>query len=313
MQVAPASAASIAQAAALLREGGLVGMPTETVYGLAGDAANPAAIAAIFATKGRPHFNPLIAHVPEAAAAAREAVFPPDALRLAEAFWPGPLTLVLPRAPGGKVCDLACAGLSTIAVRAPAHPVAQALLAALGRPIAAPSANPSGRISPTTAQHLHDDALPGLSLVLDAGPCSLGLESTIVALLPDQPARLLREGAILRAALEALIGPLERPQHPTITAPGMLDSHYAPRSALLLNAREPRDRTVFIGFGLTSPPGALTLSARGDLVEAAARLYAILREADAMGAEAIAVAPIPDVGLGAAINDRLRRAAAPRG
>jgi L-threonylcarbamoyladenylate synthase len=243
------------------------------------------------------------------AAAAREADFTPGAHALAEAFWPGPLTLVAPRRADGAVCDLACAGLDTIGLRAPSHPAARAVLAAFARPVAAPSANPSGRISPTRAQHLVDDALPGLALVLDGGPCTIGLESSIVAVLPNAPPRLLREGAIARGALEAIVGPLQAATGVAVQAPGMLESHYAPRAAVRLDVLAPEPDEVFIAFGA---PGRFSLSPRGDLTEAAARLYAVLRAADDVG-RAIAVAPIPDHGLGAAINDRLRRAAAPRG
>jgi L-threonylcarbamoyladenylate synthase len=287
----------------------LVGLPTETVYGLAADATNPVAVAAIYAAKGRPQFNPLIAHVLGAADAAREAMFCDRATALARAFWPGPLTLVLPRQKTGAVCDLACAGLATIGVRAPAHLVARALIAAVGRPLAAPSANPSGRISPTSVQHLRDDALPGLDIVLDGGASALGLESSIVAVLPNKPLRLLREGAIPRATLEAIAGPLAAASE-AVSAPGMLASHYAPRARLRLNALGLESGEYGIGFARYLRGAAMDLSPDGNLTEAAARLYGALRAADASGATIIAVAPIPEHGLGAAINDRLRRAAA---
>lgn len=303
------SAEGIEEAAAVIRAGGLVGLPTETVYGLAADAANPAAVAAIYAAKGRPHFNPLIAHVLGRDEAAREAHFTAPADALAAAFWPGPLTLVLARRPDGRVCDLACAGLATLAVRAPAHPVARALLAAAARPLAAPSANPSGRISPTTVQHLIDDALPGLDLALDGGACAFGLESSIVALPPDGPPRLLREGAIPRADLEAALKAPLAAAGGGISAPGMLASHYAPRGVVRLNAVAATPDEFVIGFAGAPAISDLDLSPSGDLTEAAARLYGALRAADAAGARAIAVAPIPEAGLGAAINDRLRRAA----
>lgn len=312
--LAPATPEAIQDAAALLRGGLLVGLPTETVYGLAGDATNPEAVAHIYAAKGRPRFNPLIAHVTDTAMAAREAVLDARALALAERFWPGPLTIVAPRRAEGAVCDLACAGLASIAVRAPDHAVAQAVIAATQRPLAAPSANPSGAISPTSAAHLVDDALPGVALILDGGQCRHGLESTIVALLPDQPARLLRPGALARETLEAVIGALATSQAAShagaVEAPGMLESHYAPRARLRLNALTAATGEALIGFGAVG--GDWSLSANGDVVEAAARLYALLRAADATGVAAIAVAPIPETGLGAAINDRLKRAAAPR-
>lgn len=299
----------ISKAAAVIGAGGLVGLPTETVYGLAADATNPVAVAAIYAAKGRPQFNPLIAHVLGAADAAREAMFCDRATALARAFWPGPLTLVLPRQKTGAVCDLACAGLATIGVRAPAHLVARALITAVGRPLAAPSANPSGRISPTSVQHLRDDALPGLDIVLDGGASALGLESSIVAVLPNEPLRLLREGAIPRATLEAIAGPLAAASE-AVSAPGMLASHYAPRARLRLNALGLESGEYGIGFARYLRGAAMDLSPDGNLTEAAARLYGALRAADASGATIIAVAPIPEHGLGAAINDRLRRAAA---
>lgn len=307
----PTRTTSVQNTIDALHRGDLVGLPTETVYGLAGDATNPVAVAAVYAAKGRPAFNPLIAHVLDHNAAAIEAVLSPLAHVLIEAFWPGPLTLVAPRASSGVVCDLACAGLSTIALRAPAHPLAREVLASFKRPIAAPSANASGRVSPTDAQHLIDDALPGLNLVLDGGPCALGMESTIVALLPDEPVRVLREGAIAREEIEALIGQVGM-AGAGIQAPGMLSSHYAPIGALRLNAHSPLAGEHFIGFGAICASSGPNLSVHGDLQEAASRLYALLRAADAAGALRIAVAPIPNSGLGAAINDRLQRAAAPR-
>lgn len=301
----------IARAAAALRAGEIVAIPTESVYGLAGDASNPVAVAAIFAAKGRPAFNPLIAHVLDLDAARREAQFCAVAERLAAAFWPGPLTLVLPRAPGGVVCDLACAGLASIAVRAPSHLVARALLNLVGRPLAAPSANRSGRLSPTEARHVIDELGEGIP-VLDGGRCSAGVESTIVALTPGEPGRLLRPGAIARAAIEVIAGPLTAASAGPIAAPGMLASHYAPNARLRLNATAPVAGEAYLGFGAYHVAGHETLSARGDLQEAAGRLYALLRALDSTGAETIAVAPIPEEGLGEAINDRLRRAAAPR-
>ncbi|MBI1187403.1 MAG: threonylcarbamoyl-AMP synthase [Alphaproteobacteria bacterium] len=307
MRIALAEGAAIADAATILQRGGLVAMPTETVYGLAADATNPRAVAHLFAVKGRPHFNPLIAHVPDLGAARREAAFHPRAEELARAFWPGPLTLVAPRAADGRVCDLACAGLATIAVRAPAHPAAQALIAAFGAPLAAPSANRSGRVSPTTAQHVAADLGDDVDLILDGGPSRLGLESTIVAIAPDGRGTLLRPGAIARSDIEAITGPLAAPGD-GVDAPGMLSAHYAPRARLRLNVEAPHPDELYLGFGVHAH-GERTLSARGDLEEAAANLYAMLRALDATGAEAIAVAPIPHTGLGEAINDRLQRAA----
>jgi L-threonylcarbamoyladenylate synthase len=311
MPIRPISPQSIQEAAAALASGALVGMPTETVYGLAADATNPTAVARIYAAKGRPAFNPLIAHIPDIAAARREAIFDARAEKLALRFWPGPLTLVLPVGAEGSVCELARAGLSSIALRVPAHAAAQDLLRAFGKPLAAPSANISGRLSPTTAQNVAADLGGALSLILDAGPCAVGVESSIVALAPDQPARLLRPGGVAREDIEALIGPLAAPGG-AIEAPGMLLSHYAPRAQLRLNAAAPGAGEAFLAFGPEAPQGALNLSAKGDLLEAAANLYAYLRKIDSEGAAMIAVAPVPHTGLGEAINDRLARAAAPR-
>ena len=298
--------ANIEEAADALRAGGLVILPTETVYGLAADASNARAVAAVYEAKGRPSFNPLIAHVADVAAARRIARFDDRAERLAAAFWPGPLTLVLPVADQAAVCDLARAGLDTVAVRAPAHPVAQALLRAFGGPLVAPSANRSGRPSPTTFADAVDETGVSAAAALDGGPCAIGLESTVVALL-DAP-RLLRPGAITRAEIEALIGPLSEAEADARRSPGRLARHYAPNLPLRLNVDEPRDGEVWLGFG---PDGAepFNLSREGDLAEAAANLFAYLRAADSSGASGIAVAPIPDTGLGEAINDRLRRAA----
>lgn len=304
-----ADAAGVAEAARLLCGGGLVALPTETVYGLAADAQNAHAVARIFAAKGRPRFNPLIAHLLGPAEAAREAVLSPLAERLMAAFWPGPLTLVLPRAPQATVCELACAGLATIALRAPAHPVMRAVLEACGRPLAAPSANRSGHVSPTTAAHVAADFPTGLDLILDAGPCALGLESTVVGILPDGPPTLLRPGALARGTIEAVAGPLAAPG-PGLSSPGQLQSHYAPAAGLRLNATAPEAGEAMLGFGAVA--GDLNLSPAGDVVEAAANLFAHLRTLDARGPARIAVAPIPDQGVGEAIQDRLRRAAAPR-
>lgn len=308
-RVLPPDAAGIAQAAALLREGALVGFPTETVYGLGGDATSDRAVAAIFAAKGRPRFNPLIAHLPGLAEVSRYAEVTPLAERLAAAFWPGPLTLVLPFK--GGLSPLVTAGLDTVAVRVPAHPLAQALLAAFGGPLAAPSANPSGRISPVTAQHVLEGLGGRIAAVLDGGPCAVGLESTILDATGAVPV-LLREGGLPVEAVEALGLKVETRAGGTVTAPGQLASHYAPRGRVRLGVVSPEPGEVWVGFG---PSGAgLTLSATGDLTEAAARLFHALHEADALAGPGgrIAFAPVPEVGLGRAINDRLRRAAAPR-
>lgn len=309
-------AGGVAEAARILREGGLVAFATETVYGLGADATSPEAVAKIYAAKDRPAFNPLIAHVTGLDAARREARFSPVATRLAEAFWPGPLTLVLPLAEGASVCELARAGLQSVALRAPDHAVAQAMLAAVGRPVAAPSANRSGRVSPVTSAHVLEDLSDRIDAVLDAGPTSVGLESTIVACL-DGPPVLLRPGGVSRERIEALVGPLAAPVSGKVEAPGMLASHYAPRARLRLDARELREGEAGLDFGgrfrAAGDVPTLDLSARGDLVEAAARLYFCLRELDATGADAIAVAPIPADNIGEAIRDRLMRAAAPRG
>ncbi len=304
--------AAIERAAAILRHGRLVGMPTETVYGLAGDAASPVAVARIFAAKGRPRFNPLISHVASLQLAEAEGVLDERATALAEAFWPGPLTLVVPVAPTARTCELARAGLGTIALRIPGHPVAQALLEAFGGPVSAPSANPSGRLSPTRPEDVARELGAEVAMVLDGGHCAAGIESTIVSLLPGDPPRLLRPGAIARAPIEALVGSLAEPDREAVTAPGQLASHYAPRAALRLEAAQAREGETLLGFGPDAPPDAANLSASGDTVEAAANLYRMLRELDATGVETIAVMPIPEEGLGEAVNDRLRRAAAPR-
>ena len=301
-------AVDIAAAVAALKRGGLVIMPTETVYGLAADAGDAHAVAAIYAAKGRPAFNPLIAHVPDVATARRIARFDARAERLAAAFWPGPLTLVLPVEDEAAVCDLARAGLDTVAVRAPAHPVAHALLQAFGGPLVAPSANRSGGPSPTTFTDAMEETGSAVAAALDGGSCTIGLESTVVALLDD--ARLLRPGAVTRAEIEALIGPLQEAEADAKRSPGRLARHYAPNLPLRLNATEPRRDEVWLGFGPHGGSG-FNLSPEGDLAEAAANLFAYLRAADRSGGAAgISVAPIPDTGLGEAINDLLRRAAA---
>ena len=294
-----------AEAAAALSQGALVILPTETVYGLAADAANGEAVARIFEAKGRPRFNPLIAHVADLAAAKEIADFDERALALGGGFWPGPLTIVAPFKSG--VSDLARAGLDTVAVRVPAHPLARAVLAAFGGPVAAPSANRSGRPSPTTFEAAVAETGDAAAVALDGGPCAVGLESTVVSLL-DGPPRLLRPGAVTRSQIEALIGPVAEAEADARRSPGRLARHYAPVAPLRLDAAEARPGEAFIGFGPMGP-AELSLSPNGDLAEAAARLFTRLREADALAPAAIAVAPVPEEGLGEAINDRLRRAA----
>ncbi|WP_128253250.1 L-threonylcarbamoyladenylate synthase [Falsirhodobacter deserti] len=304
-----ADEAGIAGAAAILRAGGLVAFPSETVYGLGGDARDDRAVARIYEAKGRPSFNPLIVHLPDAEEVARFAVLPEGFARVAP-FWPGPLTLVLPLRPDAGLSPLVTAGLDSVAVRVPAHPVTRALLRAFGGPMAGPSANPSGRISPTRAAHVLDGLSGRIEAVLDGGPCAVGVESTILG-LTDGP-RLLRPGGLPAEALEAVLGRLESGGDAAKpTAPGQLSSHYAPRGRVRLNSRAAAGE-VGIGFGAGDE--ALNLSPAGDMVEAAANLFHMLRQADEMAGEAgtIAVAPVPEEGLGRAINDRLRRAAAPR-
>ncbi|MEO1776295.1 MAG: L-threonylcarbamoyladenylate synthase [Pseudomonadota bacterium] len=317
-------------AADLLRAGRLVAFPTETVYGLGALATDAAAVAAIYAAKGRPARNPLIVHVPASEMAATLAEMPAAAEALAQAFWPGPLTLVLPRRLGGPLADAVSAGGASVGLRVPAHPVAQALLRAVDGPVAAPSANPSGRVSPTTAAHVldPDSGLGGrIDAVLDGGPCPVGVESTIVAVGASGAARILRPGGITAEALEAVLGasseapvsPVEEGALGPLISPGQFASHYAPRARLRLAATEPRPGEWWLGFGPdpdgVDPARSLSLSPSGDLREAAARLFEALRHLDVQAApgEGIAVAPIPAEGLGIAINDRLARAAAPRG
>lgn len=298
-------------AAATLARGDLVGLPTETVYGLGADATNAEAVAKIFAAKGRPHFNPLISHVASLEAAEALGVFSPLARKLAEAFWPGPLSLVVPRQPDCAVCDLACAGLDTIALRVPSHPLMQQVLRAFGKPVAAPSANVSGRPSPTTADHVLAEFGDKLTLVLDGGPCAVGLESAVVAVIGDQ-ATLLRLGGLSRAELEAVAGPLLAPDASSKAAPaspGMVLRHYAPRAPVRLNSTSAGSGEVMIGFGPGFDGADFNLSAAGDVVEAAAHLFSMLRAADALNPSAIVIAAIPETGLGEAIADRLRRAA----
>jgi L-threonylcarbamoyladenylate synthase len=310
----PATAAAIEEAARIIRAGGLVAFPTETVYGLGADAREGRAVARSFEAKGRPRFNPLIVHVASFEAAVAHGVFTAEAERLAHAFWPGALTLVVPRREDAGLSDLVSAGLPTVALRVPSHEIARALIRAAGAPIAAPSANISGRVSATRAEHVAADFGDRVDMVLDGGPCAAGLESTIVALGGDEPV-LLRSGAVAAAEIERVLGrKLVRPGGSAIQAPGMMQSHYAPRARLRLDADAPRPGEAFLALG--APPHgdgpALNLSPSGDLREVAANLFAHLRALDSLGIDTIAVAPIPAEGLGEAINDRLRRAAAPR-
>jgi L-threonylcarbamoyladenylate synthase len=345
--VLPPCPAAVREAAAALAAGRLVAFPTETVYGLGADACNDAAVACLYAAKERPSFNPLISHVASDAAddlaadaegarpprraidaASRLAHFDTDALQLAAAFWPGPLTLVLPKLPGCPVGELATAGLGTIAVRAPGHPIARALLAAFGKPVVAPSANRSGRVSPTLAQHVEADLTGRVDLIIDGGATPMGVESTVLA-CRDGEVVLLRPGAIPRAAVERVLGRAVAASTsagvaeggrsaPRPLAPGMLASHYAPRAGVRLNAVTVAHDEALLAFGPVLPPDAgrarkvLNLSVRGDIVEAAANLFGHLRLLDGAGVSSIAVMPVPDEGLGEAINDRLRHAAAPR-
>lgn len=299
----------VEHAAAALRAGGLVAFPTETVYGLGGDGRSDRSVAAIYAAKGRPSFNPLILHVADLDAALRIADLPDAALALADAFWPGPLTLVGPLRPDAGVSKLAAAGLSTIALRVPAHALARRLLRAFGGPVAGPSANPSGRISPTTADHVLAGLDGRIAGVLDGGACPVGLESTIIGFDSDAPV-LLRAGGLAAGDIEAVLGRPLRAHIGGVTAPGQLTSHYAPEATIRLNADTAEPGEALLGFGAATG-AALNLSPAGDVQEAAANLFAHLHELDAK-ATRIAVSPIPETGLGLAINDRLRRAAAPR-
>jgi L-threonylcarbamoyladenylate synthase len=312
--IASATDRAIGEAAALLRRGALVAFPTETVYGLGGDATDARAVAAIFAAKDRPRFNPLIIHVADRGAAEAIARFDPRAGRLAERFWPGALTLVLPRRPDCPVAPLACAGLDTVALRVPSHPVALALLRAAGRPVAAPSANRSGRVSPTAAAHVAAELGGRVALILDGGPATIGVESTVLDLSETAP-RLLRPGGVTAEALTALLGPLAAAGGDPVAprGPGMLASHYAPSLPVRLAAADPRPGEALLAFGGDPPAGFAAvewLSRDGDLAEAAANLFAALRRLDRPEFTGIAVMPIPETGLGLAINDRLRRAAA---
>ncbi len=312
--------AGIAEAARLIRGGELVAFPTETVYGLGADATNEQAVAKIFEAKGRPTFNPLISHVLDAGEARRLVQWNETADKLAARFWPGPLTLVLPRAEGSPIALLATAGLDTVAIRAPAHPIAQALIRAAGRPIAGPSANRSGAVSPTRAEHVAESLGECVTLILDGGPCAVGLESTVLDLSTPRPT-LLRPGGATREAIEAVIGGIALSHAiPTGDAarksPGQLDSHYAPARPVRLNATAVAPDEALLAFGPQTPTGArqtLNLSPSGDLAEAAANLFAMMRALDHPEIAAIAVMPIPETGLGLAIGDRLRRAAADDG
>jgi len=309
-EVLQAGTAGYGRAAAIWRAGGLVAFPTETVYGLGADARDDLAVARIFEAKGRPRFNPLIVHV-ESAARAREYVAWSDMAEIvASAFWPGPLTLVLPLREGSGLSPLVTSDLPTLAIRVPAHPVAHALLTEFGGPVAAPSANPSGRISPTEAAHVMTGLAGRIEAVVDGGACPVGVESTILGLAGDPV--LLRPGGVPVEALEAALGQpvARRAEDAALSAPGQMRSHYAPGAKVRLEAEAPRPGEVMLGFGPVEAD--LNLSRAGDLTEAAATLFHHLHALDAMGAEGIAVSPIPETGLGRAINDRLRRAAAPK-
>jgi L-threonylcarbamoyladenylate synthase len=309
-----ADSAGISAAAEILRGGGLAAFPTETVYGLGADATNGKAVAGIFAAKGRPRFNPLIVHVKDESQAAEFASFSALASALAHAFWPGPLTLVLPRRANCRLSLLVSAGLNTVALRAPGNKIAQELIEKTGVPIAAPSANTSGKISPTTAAHVAADLGDRAGIILDGGKTEIGIESTIIGFTADKPV-LLRPGGLAREAIERIAGPLAVPQSGVISSPGQMASHYAPHAALRLNAARPEPEEALLAFGPDVPPTdnlVLNLSPAGDPVEAAANLFAMLHALDDAGMTRAAVMPIPDAGLGEAINDRLKRAAAPR-
>ncbi len=318
----PADASNIAEAGRALAAGRLVAFPTETVYGLGGNALNDRAVAAIYAAKNRPDFNPLIVHVANLDAAAQYVHLSDEAALLAQRLWPGPLTLILPRRQDCKLSLLLSAGLETVAIRVPQHPVARALLADCGLPLAGPSANPSGRISPTRPEHVVEGLGGKVEIVLDGGPCKVGIESTVLDLSDGRP-RILRPGAVLAEAIAKVLGhdvPQQQPA-PTVDSqaaagghksPGQLTSHYAPHLPVRLNAVTAAEGEILLGFGPGAPAGSTNLSPSGDLTEAAANLFAALRAADRPEHRGIAVMPIPETGLGIAINDRLRRAAAPR-
>ena len=322
-QILPANEAAIAEAADCLADGGLIGFPTETVYGLGADATNAKAVARLYQAKGRPAFNPLITHVTDIASARAIARFDRLAEALAQAFWPGPLTLVLPKTTDCPVADLATAGLDTVAIRVPAHPVARGILHAFGRPVVAPSANLSGHVSPTTAAHVESDLAGRIDLIVDGGAVTVGVESTIIGCF-EAPV-LLRPGGLPREAIERVIGHgLVRMPEPTASdtgaplAPGMLTSHYAPRASVRLNAEHVEADEALLAFGaadisgMGAPRAVMNLSPSGDLTEAAANLFGYLRALDQTDARGIAVMPVPHHGLGEAINDRLRRAAVGR-
>ncbi len=313
-RILPLTPENITEAASALRAGELVAFPTETVYGLGADATNDRAVAAIYTAKGRPQFNPLIVHVPDIEAAREIVDLPPIAERLAAAFWPGALSLVAPRRADSGLSLLVSAGLDTVAIRVPAPEGARLLLRAAGIPVAAPSANVSGRISPTTAQHVATELGEKVAIILDGGPCAIGLESTVLD-TTGSPPTLLREGGVTAEDMEALLGLSLRvagSDDEAPKSPGMLTSHYAPSCPLRMNAVRARPGEALLGFG-PAPEAAFNLSPTGDLTEAAANLFASLRMLDTVPCSGIAVMPIPEIGLGRAINDRLRRAAAPRG
>ena len=313
-RILSADKANILEAAELLRDGGLVAFPTETVYGLGANALDDRAVAKIFAAKERPRFNPLIVHVPDRLEAEEIVTFNPLASALAEAFWPGALTLVLPRRHPSPLAQLVSAGLPTAAVRSPAHGIARALIDAAGVPVAAPSANRSGRVSPTSAAHVAEELEGRVDIIIDGGPCPFGIESSVVGFDGGRP-MLLRPGAVPRSAIEKVLGPLGVVKSGLIQAPGMLASHYAPRAKLRLGASDVQPGEALLAFGPDVPAGASSmqnLSPTGDLHEAAANLFSMLRTLDRSGAPTIAVTPIPERDLGEAINDRLERAAHPR-
>jgi L-threonylcarbamoyladenylate synthase len=310
-KLARADAGAIARAGEILRRGGLVAFPTETVYGLGANARDDHAVAGIFAAKGRPRFNPLIVHVRDLKEAESYGEFSDMARELAAAFWPGPLTLVVPRKKNCTLSLLVSAGLDTVAMRVPAHSVAKALLSEAKRPIAAPSANPSGKLSATRAADVAEGLSEHVDLILDGGDCPVGIESTVVG-FENNHAVLLRPGAIAREELEPITGALRAADKTHISAPGMLESHYAPRATLRLNAQHTQNGEALLAFGSSGPANVLNLSKTGNLREAAANLFSMLRKLDASGAQTISVMPIPNEGLGEAINDRLARAAAPR-
>lgn len=318
MRIVPANEQTIAQAAQRLRAGKLVAFPTETVYGLGADATNGEAVAGIFAAKNRPRFNPLIVHVPDVAEAERLVVFCDVSRALASALWPGALTIVLPKQPGCLIADLTTAGLDTLAIRVPSHPLATRILRTAGVPVAAPSANRSGHVSPTRAEHVAADMADQDVLIVDGGAVPLGVESTVV-MVQDGKVIVLRPGGVTAEDIARVTGqPIERNLHAGAKplSPGQLASHYAPRATVRLDAASTADGEALLAFGPDVPAHdgpSVNLSVRGDLKEAAANLFAALRKLDASGAATIAVMPIPCTGLGEAINDRLSRAAAPRG